>query len=75
MTTFHILGKRQITLFKHRDFGISKEGFGFLIIIDHHIVITLRGREREREFSSVSNNLIYRTWFDTLYLKMPSENF
>lgn len=47
----YLLKKKKTTFFKNRDLGIAKEWFGFLIVIDHHIVITLR----EREVSSVND--------------------
>lgn len=38
--------KNLLTFFENRDLSIAKKRFGFLVVIDHHIVITLREKSQ-----------------------------
>lgn len=48
-TSFHSfveIKTNEVTFFENRDFCIAKERFGFLVVIDDHIVITLREKSQ-----------------------------
>ncbi len=44
----HLLKKEKtlFTFLENRDLSIAKERFGFLIVIDHHVIITLREKSQ-----------------------------